>query len=133
MIAGVYISQEIFVNGILTALKPSLEDDRKYVLRLLQLYRDQTLIYSNSKLVYSRRYAAVLVKNNKPLCGKFYGYTHHQNRLGHMLKPPNESCEMSVFVELVPSQGRKSKNSNVNNFLSSCFRFLSELFAKFIF
>ena len=22
---------------------------------------------------------------------KFYGYPHHQNRLGHMLKPPNES------------------------------------------
>ena len=27
------------------------------------------------------------------------------------------------FLELVPSQGRKSKNSNVNNFLSSCFKF----------
>ena len=27
------------------------------------------------------------------------------------------------FLELVPSQGRKSKNSNVNNFLSICFKF----------
>ena len=27
------------------------------------------------------------------------------------------------FLELVPSQGRKSKNSNVNKFLSSCFKF----------
>ena len=27
------------------------------------------------------------------------------------------------FLELVPSQRRKSKNSNVNNFLSSCFKF----------
>ena len=32
------------------------------------------------------------------------------------------------FLELVPSQGRQSKNSNLNNFLSSCFRFSSELF-----
>ena len=45
-----------------------------------------------------------------------YGYLYHQNRLGHMLKPPNESCETLVFLELVPSQGRKSKNSSVNNF-----------------
>ena len=65
----------------------------------------------------------ILVKNNIPLCGKSYGYPHHQNRLGHMSKPPNESCETSVFLELVPSQGRKSKNSNVNKFLSSCFKF----------
>ena len=133
MIAGVYISQEMFANGISTALKPSLEHDRKLVLRLLRLYGGQALIYSNCKLVYSRRYAAVLVKNNTPLCGKFYGYPHHQNRLGHMLKAPNESCETSGFLELVPSQGRKSKNSNMNNFLSSCFRFQSELFPKFVF
>ena len=36
-------------------------------------------------------------KNNVLFCSKFYGYPHHQNRLGHMLKPPNESCETSVF------------------------------------
>ena len=86
----------------------------------------QDLIYSNCKrktLVYSRRYAAFLVKNNIPLCGKLYGYPHHQNRLGYMLKPTNESCETSGFFYLVPSQGRKSKNSDVNNFLSSCFKF----------
>ena len=96
----------------------------------------QDLIYSNCKLktlVYSRRYAAFLVKNNTLLCGKFYGYPHHQNRLGHMLKHPNESCETSAFLELVPGQGRKSKNSNVNNFLSSCFTFQSKLFPKFVF
>ena len=80
MITGVYISQEMFANGVLTALKPSLEHDRKYVLRLLRLYGDQALIYSNSKLVYSRRYAAFLVKNNKLSCGKFYYYPHHQNK-----------------------------------------------------
>ena len=54
----------------------------------------QDLIYLNCKwktLGYSRRYAAFLVKNNIPLCCKFCGYPHHQNRLGHMLKPPNES------------------------------------------
>ena len=38
MIAGVYISQEMFANGILTALKRSLEHDRKHVLRLLRLH-----------------------------------------------------------------------------------------------
>ena len=123
MVAGVYISQEMFANSILTALKPSLEHDRKLVLRLLRLYGDLALINSSCKTVYSHRYAAFLVKNNTPLCGKFYGYPHHQNKLGHMFKPPNESCETSVILELVPSQGRKSKNSIVNNFLSSCFRF----------
>ena len=30
-------------------------------------------------LVYSRRYTALLVQNNDPLCSKFYGYPHHQN------------------------------------------------------
>ena len=34
------------------------------------------------------------------------------------------------FFELVPSQGRISKNSNVNNFLSSCFAFLIRAFSK---
>ena len=42
MIAGIHISQEIFTNDMITALKPSLEHDRKHVLRLLRLYRDQT-------------------------------------------------------------------------------------------
>ena len=41
MIASVYISQEMLANDILTALKPSLEHDRKHVLRLLRLYGDQ--------------------------------------------------------------------------------------------
>ena len=31
MIAGIHISQEIFAINMLTALKPSLEDDRKHV------------------------------------------------------------------------------------------------------
>ena len=43
IIAGVYHSQEMFAVGILTALKPSLEHDRKHVLRLLRLYGDQAL------------------------------------------------------------------------------------------
>ena len=43
IIAGVYHSQEMFASGILTALKPSLEHDRKRVLRLLRLYGDQAL------------------------------------------------------------------------------------------
>ena len=64
-----------------------------------------------------------LVKNNAPLCGKFYGYHHHQNGLGHMLKPPNEIFETSAFLELDPSQRGKSKNSNGNEFISSCFAF----------
>ena len=38
---SVHISQEIFTNDILTALKPSLEHDSKHVLRLLRLYGDQ--------------------------------------------------------------------------------------------
>ena len=43
MIAGIHILQEIFANNIVTTLKPSLEHDRKYVLRLLRLYGDQAL------------------------------------------------------------------------------------------
>ena len=43
MIPGIHISPEIFANDILTALKSSLEHDRKHVLRLLQLYGDQAL------------------------------------------------------------------------------------------
>ena len=40
MIAGIHISQEIFAIDMLTALKPSLEHDRKHVLRLLRPYLD---------------------------------------------------------------------------------------------
>ena len=61
MIAGVYISKEMFANGILTACIPLFEHDRKHVLRLSRQYEDQALIYSNCKLkrlVYSHRYAA---------------------------------------------------------------------------
>ena len=43
MIAGIHISQEIFANNILTALKPSLEHNRKHILRLLRLYGEQAL------------------------------------------------------------------------------------------
>ena len=42
MIAGIHISQEeIFAIRVLTALKSSLEQLRKHVLRLLRLYGDQ--------------------------------------------------------------------------------------------
>ena len=39
--AGIHISQEIFAIDVLTALKSSLEQHRKHVLRSLQLYGDQ--------------------------------------------------------------------------------------------
>ena len=97
MIAGVYISQEMFANGILTALKPSLEHDGKHVLRLLRLYGDPASIYSNFKLVYTRRYAAFSVKNNTPLCGKSYGYPHHQSRLGRMLSLRTKAARRRGF------------------------------------
>ena len=38
---SVHISQEIFANDLLTALKPPLEHDCKYVLQLLRPYGDQ--------------------------------------------------------------------------------------------
>ena len=40
-IAGIHISQDVFANAILTALKPVPEHDPKHVLRLLRLYGDQ--------------------------------------------------------------------------------------------
>ena len=36
MIAGIHISQKTFAIDMLTALKPSLEDDRKHVVPLLR-------------------------------------------------------------------------------------------------
>ena len=96
-------------------------------LNLLILQTKNSCVFPQLRCIFS--------ENNVPLCGKFvlWSSPSGQNRLSHMLKPPNESCETSVFSKLVPSQGRKSKNSNVNNFPSSCFKFLSELFPKFIF
>ena len=43
MITGIHISQEIFAIDVLTALKSSLEQRLKHVLRLLRLYADQAL------------------------------------------------------------------------------------------
>ena len=40
MMAGIHISQEIFAIDVLRALKSTLEQRRKHVLRLLQLYGD---------------------------------------------------------------------------------------------
>ena len=40
MIAGIHISQETFAIDMLTALKPSLEHDRKHILGLSRLYLD---------------------------------------------------------------------------------------------
>ena len=50
-----------------------------------------------------------LVKNNTPLCGEFFGYHHHQNRLGHMLKLPNESFETSGFLGTRPKSTEEIK------------------------
>ena len=43
MIAGIHTSQEIFAINVLTALKSSLEQRWKHVLRLLRLYGDRAL------------------------------------------------------------------------------------------
>ena len=59
-------------------------------LNLLKLQTKNSCVFPQVRRIF--------VKNNIPLCGTFYGYSHHQNRLGHMLKPPNESCEASVFL-----------------------------------
>ena len=49
-------------------------------------------------------------------------------------RPSVEASERKLrdigFLELVPSQGRKSKKSNVNNFLSSCFKVIIRAFSK---
>ena len=44
MMAGIHASQEIFAIDVLRALKSSLEQRRKHVLRSLQLYGDQAVI-----------------------------------------------------------------------------------------
>ena len=45
MMAGIHISQEIFAIDVSRALKTSLEQRRKHVLQLLQLYGDQATMY----------------------------------------------------------------------------------------
>ena len=52
MITGIHISQEIFANDVLTALKSSLEQRRKYVLQLLRLYGDQVLEVQYHELLH---------------------------------------------------------------------------------
>ena len=49
MIANIDFSQEIFAIDILTALKPSSEHGRKYVLQLLRLYGDQAQAVSGHR------------------------------------------------------------------------------------
>ena len=44
-----------------------------------------------------------------------------------IIKSGQKDTEANIQL-VVPSQGRKSKNSNANDFLSSCFTFQSELF-----
>ena len=46
MMAGIHISQEIFAIDVLRTLKSSLEQRRKHVLRLLQLYGDQAIMFA---------------------------------------------------------------------------------------
>ena len=61
----------------------------------------QAVLCSNCRpktFVYSHKYTTFSSKKHTPLYGKFYGYLHHQNGLGHTLKSPNESCETSVSV-----------------------------------
>ena len=44
LIEDIHIQQEIFAINMLTALKTSLEQDRKDVVQLLQLYGDHACI-----------------------------------------------------------------------------------------
>ena len=48
MVVGIHISQETFAIDVLTALKSSLKERRKHVLRWLRLYGDQALDTSRS-------------------------------------------------------------------------------------
>ena len=49
MVAGIPIRQEIFAISMLTALKPSLEHNRKHVVRLLPLMETVTEIKLHMK------------------------------------------------------------------------------------
>ena len=62
----------------------------QHVARAHTLFKMQT----KNSCVFPQVYPNLQVKNNTSSCGKFHGYLHHQNGLGHMLKPPitNESC-----------------------------------------
>ena len=126
MVTSFDVSQEIFSIDMLTALKSSLKHRRKHVLRSLQLYGDQALIYLNCKrktLVYSLRCAAFLVKNNMPLWWQVLWLSPSPEQTRPYVEASERKLRDVGFLELVPSQWRKSKNSNVNNFLRSCFKF----------
>ena len=52
MITGIYISQEMFAIDVLTALKSSLEQRRKRVLRLVRPYGNQAQRITLSVFLY---------------------------------------------------------------------------------
>ena len=57
MIAGIHILQEIFAIYVFRAIKPSLNQDHKHVLRLLRLYGDQAL--ETKPYLYNLKYMFV--------------------------------------------------------------------------
>ena len=67
-----------------------------------------------------------LVKNNTPLCGKFYSYPHHQNGLGHMLNFRTKASRRRSFWNYFQVKEGNKNNFKANEFLSSCFTFYSE-------
>ena len=69
MMVGIHISQKIFEIDVLAALKFSLEQRWKHVLRLLQLYGDQALGVRTGNcprlFTFDQKYKSVNVKKNK--------------------------------------------------------------------
>ena len=127
MVTSFDVSEEIFSIDMLTALKSSLKHRRKHVLRslqlviwrpgvnLLKLQKKNSCVFPQASRIFSEKQCTVMWQ------ALWLSPSPEQAR------PYVEGSERKLrdvdFLELVPSQGRKSKNSNVNNFLSSCFKF----------
>ena len=86
MITGIHISQEIFVINMLTALKLSLEHDRKHTEQLLRQYGD-----SNQNKV---------VRKNKPCLLCLFAYSYRQFK-----KLNRASLNCSLEVRCLPGGG----------------------------
>ena len=102
----------------------------------LHFYWVQAVLCSNCKLktfVYSYRYTTFSSEKQYTVMWQVLRLSPSPERARPYVEFSERKLQDFGFLELVPSQGRKPRNSNANDFPSSCSAFQSELFPKFVF